>query len=194
MASNIVLTEEKFESAWNEFEENLKIAKIDSFFDKDSLKEDLKNATAAMSIDSGCCYNGSLIVHINLLTKLAKRLAKMVSLSLPIDEKSLLKVCLTQHLSKIKIFIPNTNTWEINNRGLLFKFNDLPGKLKFGERSLLICSNLGITYTAEEWEAMRVLDNLDEFQYYNSSHLSLIIKQANELAYTLEKTQIKNGN
>lgn len=189
MATQRVLTNERFQEEWNYFYSNLTKASLTDFFNIEELKESLKTATCALSEDTGCAYYGALLVHINLFTRLALRIAKMVSNTFPMEESSLLKVCCLMHLSKIDMFEPNTNAWEVEKRGLSFKFKDIDGRLKFGERSLLNAVTKGIKFTPIEWEAMESLDNSDESKNgkYFDSILTIIVRQANELAYAIEK-------
>ena len=91
------------------------------------------------------------------------------------------------------MYEPNDTQWEITNRGANYTFSkNLDGKLKFGERSILNAMNLGVKLTAEEFEAIKCLDNeKDGVNKYGDSILSTIVRQANELAYAIEKE--KNG-
>ena len=184
----ISINNEQFESEFLTFWDNLISCGIDKYFNKTEFKPQLKTATCALSEDTGCGYPGSLLVHINLITALAKRIAKMVSGTFSIDEKSLVKICLLMHLSKIEMYVPNDNQWEIERRGLNYKFAELDGKLKFGERSILNATNKGIKLNAEEFEAIKCLDNEKEgISKYGDSILTTIVRQANELAYAIEK-------
>ena len=86
------------------------------------------------------------------------------------------------------MYIENENEWEIKNRGLLFKFTkDLEGCLKGGERSALEALNNGIQLTPTEFEAIKALDDEDSTKNPFKSILTTIVKQANELAYAIEK-------
>ena len=187
------LKEEEFTNEWVTFCTNLEKAGITEKYDHDRLKEQLKVASGALSEDTGIAYPGALICHINLFTAIAQRIAKMVAGTFSIDEKSLLKVCLLQHLSKIYMYVPNDNEWRVKNLGENFKFAELDGNLKFGERSIYCATLHGITFTPEEWEAMESLDKAKEGNNmkYAECILSTIIRQANELAYAIEKERIK---
>lgn len=154
---------------------------------------ELYNAPAGLSEDTGNAFPCGLVMHCNTVLKLAKRIAKMVALTFPIDEKSLVKVCLLHQIGKTKMFIENDDSWGIK-RGFKYKFAETEGVLKVGERSLCICGNAGIKFTPIEFEAMRVLDK-DGDELKSSKHLinilSLIVLQANELAYAIEKEKVK---
>jgi hypothetical protein len=119
---------------------------------------------------------------------LAQRLAKMVSGTFQVDETSLLKICCIMHLSKRHIYEINDNEWEIKNRGLNFKFKkDVEACLKGGERSALEALNNGVKLTPTEFEAIKSLDNTENDSTVYKSIMTIVIKQANELGYAIEK-------
>ena len=134
---------------------------------------ELYNAPAGLSEDTGNAFPCGLVMHCNTVLKLAKRIAKMVALTFPIDEKSLVKVCLLHQIGKTKMFIENDDSWGLK-RGFKYKFAETEGVLKVGERSLCICSNAGIKFTPIEFEAMRVLDK-DGDELKSSKHLINIL-------------------
>lgn len=134
--------------------------------------------------NSGLAYEGSLINAVFVLIKTAMEINKLVPEEKRPSVESIVKVGLLQHISKVLLFSPNENEWEIKNRGIYFKYNQLKGALRTGERSTYIATNCGIQFTEEEFEAMSSIDkvsNDDNYTKYYSSALSTIIKQANEL-------------
>ena len=192
-----VLTEKKYEAAWNSFWKRVQEVNLNEFLDEETLKEQLRNASGAINEDSGVAYPGGLITHINITTAFAEKLFNIVSTepfdALKVDWNSLLRVILLMHLSKIEMYEPNDNAWEVEKRGFNFKFAELKGKLKFGERSILYANNHGIKLTGEEFEAIRCIDKKSEGTGNEmfDSKLSLIVRQANELAYAFEKERNK---
>lgn len=183
------LTDEEFNKEWVTFCGNMEKVGITKNYNLEKLESQLRCASGALSEDTGIAYPGALICHINLFTAIAQRISKMVAGTFAIDEKSLLKVCLLQHLSKIYMYQPNDNEWRVKNLGENFKFAELEGNLKFGERSIYCASLHGITFTPNEWEAMECMDKAKESNgmKYAECILSTIIRQANELAYAIEK-------
>jgi hypothetical protein len=114
-----------------------------------------------------------------------------------ISKAQLVKVCLLQHLSKIEMYEKNDNQWEIEKRGMLYKFAETEGCLKFGERSALSALNLGVKLSPVEFEAICALDKEGEEaknRKYVISILSTIVRQANELAYTIERERYNKLN
>lgn len=184
------LSTEVFEKEWNTFKGYMAKTGLGGICEEE-LKQELLTASCALNEDTGCAYGGALIHHANLTTAIALRIAKMVSASLPVDEASLIKVCCLQHLSKIEMFEPNDNQWEIEKRGMAYKFTKLEGRLKFGERSILRAMNMGIRFSPAEWEAMRSLDNIDDDKAarFVDNPLAMIVRMSNELAYQIEKTK-----
>ena len=87
------ISNENFEKEFNVFWENVTFAQLNAdttrFPAKETMKAKLQEATCALSEDTGCAYPGALLVHINLMTALAKRIAKMVSGTFTISEQSL---------------------------------------------------------------------------------------------------------
>lgn len=182
------LTEEQKNSAWVQFFTVFSNLGLDKHYDVDVLKEELFNSPCSINEEMGTAYKGALLMHINMTMALAQRLSKMISGTFQIDETSLLKVCVLMHLSKRHMYIENDNEWEIKNRGLNFKFRkDMEGCLKGGERSALEALNNGVNLTPIEFEAIKSLDMPESESTTFKSIMTIVIKQANELGYAIEK-------
>ena len=178
--------------------EELKSKNINLFFNKlnnlgidtekmeATLKDKLENASFSMNADSNCAYDGSLIhIVLRTFTPIAIKLNEILPEEIRVDLKSLIKVCLLINISKSEMFVKNDNQWEVEKRGILYKYAKSEVALKMGARSILLCQELGITFTPEEFEAMLILDKDDsdlQSKFY-SNPLSVIIKQANELTH-----------
>ena len=148
-------------------------------------ENNLKNATFAINSDMGMAYDGSLInIILRKVTKYAVLINQMLPENVKVNEESLVKVCLLHQISKAIMFEENDSTWEKTNRGLLYKYSELEGSLRCGERSAYICLSNGVQFTPEEYEAMRIMDKDSEDTYtkFYSSPIATIVKQANELA------------
>ena len=195
---NFTLTEENFNKEWVTFWGNMQLANLAERFNEEQLKNSLKEAAGALSIETGIAYPGALLVHINLFTNIAERLAKMVCGTFPnITKEQLVKVCCLQHLSKIEMYEPNDNQWEIEKRGFVYKFAETEGCLKFGERSALTALNAGVKLTPTEFEAICCLDKDGEDaknRKYIVDILSMIVRQGNELAYAIEREKFNKLN
>lgn len=182
------LSEEQANVAWAQFEEIFTNLGLAEHYDMDVLKSELLSSPCAVNAEYGTAYKGALLMHINMTAALAQRIAKMISGTFQIDDDSLLKVCYLMHLSKRHLYVENDNEWEIKNRGLNFKFRKgIEGCLKGGERSALEALNFGVSITPIEFEAIKSLDDTDTTANAYKSILTTIIKQANELAFAIEK-------
>ena len=153
---------------------------LERFFGKD-----LTNGTYSLANkDNTVCGDGHLLNTIlRTLTPIALNLNKLLPEEKQANTESLLKTCLLHQISKCTMMIPNDNKWEIETRGMLYKFNnDYPYALKMGMRSLAMCINCGITLTENEIEAIANLDRDDDKQVkFHSSPLSIVLRQAIEL-------------
>ena len=192
----MTLSDEQKNLAWSQFYEIFEIAGLTSYYDMDKLKDELLSSPCAVNDEAGTAYKGALVTHINMTCALAQRLAKMVSGTFQVDETSLLKICCIMHLSKRHIYEVNDNEWEIKNRGLNFKFRKgLEGVLKGSERSIIEAMNNGAKLTETEFEAIKSFDEIDANNNMYKSIYTTIVRQANELAYAIEKeryNKIKN--
>lgn len=192
------LTQEQAYTEWVKFYWVFEKLGLTKNYDMEKLKTELLSSPCAVSEEMGTAYKGALLIHINMVMALAQRVAKMISGTFEIDENTLLKSIAIMHLSKRLVYVENDNDWEIKNRGLMFKFaKGVEGCLKGGERSALEALNNGVKLTPIEFEAITCLD--DDVEASKKPFLSIyttVIRQANELAYAIEKeryNKIKNA-
>ena len=157
-------------------------------------EQKVMTASFATNKDSGLAYDGSFVQTTLMLTKYAVEINNLLPDEKKANKEELIKVCLISQISKVVMFEPNTNQWEVTNRGILYGFNEgLEGALRPGERSILICNNAGVKFTAHELEGMRILDkgNDDNYAKFFSCALATIVKQANELITLTYSEKIK---
>ena len=148
------------------------------------------DAPFANTSDTGFAYRGSLVETVLNITKYAVKINGLLPNDKQATLDSIVKVGLLHHLAKVLLYLPNDNSWEITNRGMVYKYNsDLLGALRVGERSTLLACNAGIKFAEFEFEAMRIMDksNDDTYSKYYSSSLSTVIKQANEIITLINK-------
>lgn len=140
--------------------------------------------------DTGFAYKGSLVEALLDITTYAVKINNLLPKDKQAKLESIVKVGLLHHLAKVLLYEENDNSWEVNNRGMIYKYADnLEGALRVGERSTLIACNAGVKFTEIEFEAMRIMDktNDDNYSKYYSSSLSTVIKQANEIITLITK-------
>lgn len=146
----------------------------------------IMEASFGMTKDSGCAYSGAFLENVLRISDIAMNINDNI---FPEEKrvvpKSIYRVVLLQHLSKVTMYENNTNQWEIDNRGILYKFRDTNVVLKGGERVILLLLKSGIQdITEEEYEAIRIIDKMKEDDFAITKHISTlacIIKQANEI-------------
>jgi len=154
--------------------------------------DSIRNASFAMSENSGASYQGSLLdvvltnlcviaVHINDFAFGKNEKEKDRHPYLLVDKKSLMKVLLLQHISKAMMFTPSKEQWKIN-KGMNYEFNNkLATTLKLGERSIFMCQECGIKLTEEEYDAMKICDKDEEKNNSFVTPLAELIKTANQM-------------
>ena len=155
----------------------------------------LANASFTNLSDSGAAYDGSLIKNIIKINQMAKKINGLLPDNMKVPEESLFKVCMLSQISKAVMFERNDNNWEVEKRGILYKFTDVKGALRTGERSILIAMNAGVKFTVEEYEAMKICDRMiddDNMVRFFSSPLSVVVKQAIELTILTNKESVIN--
>lgn len=146
----------------------------------------IKTSPFGLSETSGSAYEGALIdITLNMLCVLAvninNNVFKKSNPLLKVENRSLVRVLLMQHISKAVMFTKETDQWKVQ-KGYPYKFNDtLDTIMKCGERSIYLCMRYGIKLTEEEFEAIRIIDKDEEKVTSFSSPLSTIVKIANQL-------------
>ena len=95
------------------------------------------------------------------------------------------------HIAKSIRLTPNDNTWEVEKRGLVYKYNENNPSIRNGLQSMMMAVECGISFDTDEVEAMTSIDrDLTDMQSrFHSSLFSIIIRQANELTYAEFKTK-----
>ena len=159
-------------------------------------RELLTDATFGMNADNGLAFEGSLInTLLYKLTPYAIKINDLFPEELRVDKNSLVKVCLLHQIAKAIRIIKNDNDWEINNRGILYKYAKNQPSIRTGLHSLVMAQNCGITFTPEEAEAMTINDRdlSDDQARWHSSIFASIVRQANEMVY-LEANNSKTNN
>ena len=155
-----------------------------------NLGENLKNGTFSLSKESGLCGDGTLLETVlKKLTPYAVKLNSLFPEEKRVEQSTLVKVCLLHQIAKAVRVIPNNNQWEIEKRGLLYKYAPNQPSIRTGLYSLVLAQSFGINFTPEEAEAMTIndMDLTDEQSRWHSSRLSSIVRIANEMTYLQER-------
>ena len=190
----MIMTDEIRNKNYSLFLKKLQELDIDTSLLEERLSTTLPTATFTHSNENGLAYDGSLLhVVLRILTPYAVKLNNLLPEDIKLPQETIVKVCLLQHLAKAEFIIPNDNNWEVEKRGLLYKYAKSDVSLKLGMKSIILAQECGISFTPHEIEAMIALDRdpSDEQARFFSSPLSTIIRQANELTF-LTNRLIKN--
>lgn len=182
-----MITEELKEKNFNLFLSKLeKIGVSKESFESEEISVKIKNATFALTNENDLAFDGSLLhVILRTLTPYAVKINELLPEGKRVDNDSLIKICFLHQLSKATTIVKNDNEWEIEKRGMVYKYAPSTVALKMGMKSLLLAQSLGVTFTEEEAEAMIILDRSDvdtQAKFYSGT-LATIIKQAAELTY-----------
>lgn len=158
--------------------------KTSLLFDVLGGEEAVMNASFGMTLDSGSAYEGAFVKNSLEIADYASKLNKLLPEELQVTNASIYKVALLHHIGKILMYEKNANDWEVKNRGIIYKFKDEDkNALRCGEVSLYYLNQVGVQFTLDEFEAMRVIDKVnagdDSIRWYGSI-LSTLIRQANE--------------
>ena len=148
--------------------------------------EFIKEGSFTHSNENGCAYCGSLLeIILKTLTPYAVKLNELLPEEKRVDKNVLVKICLLHQLAKSIRLVPNDNSWEVEKRGFVFKYNNELPSIRTGLHSLIMCQNCGIEFTAEEAEAMTVNDRdlTDDQARWHSSITATFVRQASELTY-----------
>lgn len=135
--------------------------------------------------DTGFAHDGSLMeVSLRKLGAYAVKLNMLFPEELRVDQNSIVKVALLQHLSKAIRLKKSTDEWRVKNLGELYVYERNIPAIGTGVHSVAICNECGIKLTPLEVEAMISIDRNEatdpQFKSY-SNMLTHIIKIANEL-------------
>jgi hypothetical protein len=153
------------------------------------LGEDLIKAPASTFEHLHNAFEGGLVDH-------SLRVAKhMVYINqnnlideLKVSEKSLLKVALLHGIGKVKLYVPETNPWQRENRGKFYDFNSDLVSMRVGERSVYYALTSGIDLTDEEYAAIVNYDKVDDVQSeWHNTTLGDLLRLAIKLAIMEEK-------
>lgn len=158
--------------------------------------EQLMVSPVAPSLESGLAYPGAVLFHTIMVYHYARRIAAMLKSVYEVNEQQLAKVVALHQLGKVGMYTPNTEDWQVKKLGKVYTFVEQGVCLKTGDLTKLMCSNAGISFTPEEYEALSIMDKTpEEYESMNKfrSHLSTILRTANDLAYLVARERAKQN-
>ena len=184
------------EEAFVSYMDIYKLANIDVELSNIVNLDEFKNSPAAPSLDSGVAYDGALMFHTIMVWHFANKLLPIYNSIAPINVQSLAKVIALHQLGKVGMFTPNADDWSVKKLGKVYNFTETGVCLKTCERSKMLCGNVGVAFTPEEYEAMTILDKTAE-EYENMTkfrtHLSTLLKISSDMAYAVARERYKKS-
>lgn len=181
----MISTEQK-EKNYNLFLKKLSQVGVNCEKIKEVYGSRILNGTFTNTNENGNAYDGSLLeIILWKLTPYAIKINELLPNEKQVDKSVLIKMCLLHQLAKAVKLIPNDNNWEVEKRGLIYKYDNSLPSIRTGLHSLIMCQECGITFNAEEAEVMTVNDRdlSDDQARWHSSVMATVIRQASELTY-----------
>ncbi len=155
------------------------------------LGQEFVNAPASTATNLHNAFDGGLIAHLLLTTKYAVSINNSLPENLQVEIGSLIKVCLLHQIGKAKLYKPIVSKWH-NERGINYEFNEELTSMRVGERSTIYALSNGVTLSETEFQAIinHDKDDSDKQAKWHSATISVILRQANELAILEEKLTV----
>lgn len=134
-------------------------------------------------------YPGGLVDHIFTITKYAVEINNLLPTKLRVDVQSLIKVCFLHQIGKTYLYKLCESEWHRENQGKMYDYVENLIAMRIGERSIFYCTKYCVDLTEEEYQAIINFDKPEDDQQskWHSETLSVILRQANELAIIEEK-------
>lgn len=185
------------QEAYVQFKELYDFAEIGVELESIAPMEELMKTPAAPTSDSGLAYEGAILFHTIMVWYYVKKVASLYKAVYEISDKALAKVTVLHQLGKVGMFSPNTDDWQVKKLGKVYSFVDTDYCLKTGDRTRMLCSNAGIKFTPEEYEAVAIMDKTgdeyDKMVKYRTP-LSTVLRTANDIAFTVAQERYKQAN
>ncbi len=181
-----MITKEIQEKNLKLFFKKLQQLGIDTQSLEETYGEEIMKGSFTNTNESGNAYEGSFLeIILKTLTPYAIKLNELLPEDKRVDRNTLIKICLLHQISKCVRLEPNDNQWEVEKRGIVFKYKSSNPSIRTGLHSLMLCINCGIYFSVSESEAMTVNDRdlTDDQARWHSSIMATIIRQASELTY-----------
>lgn len=168
---------------------------IDTSSFDERLGDKLLNCPYGLKESTNGAFDGAMIHFVlRTLTPYAIKINSLLPTNLQQPQESIIKTCLLSQLAKCEMIEPNDNEWEIEKRGILYKWSESQVALKMGLKSIILAQELGVNFSIQEIEAITNMERQDDEQVkFFSSPLFIILKQATELT-NLEIKNLKNKN
>ena len=154
------------------------------------LGQDIVSAPCSTMTSLNNAFEGGLLAHTLLVTKIAVSINDTLPESLKVDKTSLVKVCCLHQIGKTFLYKPCTSEWHKTHQGKMYEYNEELVSMRVGERSAYYAFSCGVELTETEYASIVLYDkdNDDTQAKYFNSMLGDLLKIANTLAIKEENT------
>ena len=158
---------------------------------KEFLGEEIYSSPASTMKNMYGAYPGGLINHILLVTKYAMNINSLLPEKNKVEDSSIIKVCFLFQIGKVHLYKLCESEWHRNNQGKMYDYNEDLVSMRVGERSAYYSINNGVSLSEEEYQSIINFDKPedDKMSKFHGSTLSIILRQANELAIIEQKSE-----
>lgn len=161
------------------------------------LGEGLYTSPASPQLSLNNCFPGGLMDHMIRVAKYISNINKLLPQSLQQEQTTLIKVAFLSQIGKIGLYKSCTSEWHQKNQGKYYDYNEDLIAMSIGERSAYIILKSGGKLEDYEYQAIinitKDLTKDNQAKYY-SDVVSVLLKQAVELASIEEKEKLKKFN
>lgn len=168
------------------------IQKYNLFTDnlKDFLGEAFYEAPASTLTSLHNAFTGGLVDHLIKVAKYGALINEMLPEGVKQEKEAVLKVCFLSEIGKTFQYKVCESEWHRKNQGKMYDFNEDLTSMRVGERSAFYALKHGVNLSEVEYQALINFEKSEDDKQakWYSSPLTIILKQAIELAIVEEKT------
>lgn len=161
--------------------------------------ESYVTAPASSRTEYHGCYPGGLLVHSLDVTKVLRKLAKLLAPG-KFSDDSLAMVGLFHDLGKAtdggdnEVYLPNPSQWHREKLGALYEVNKDIVHMTVADRSIFVLQKFGVELSNEEFLAIRLADaqnvRENEAYRYKEPDLALLLQFANGWSERQQKAAV----
>lgn len=161
-----------------------------------NLGEELFTCPASTMSSLHYAYDGGLVDHLLKVASYAVRIASTLPEAYRPSLESVMRVSLLSEIGKVGAYTPCTSDWHRKNQGKMYEFVEGKVSLRVGQRSVYQLWNAGVSLSEAEYQAILAHDANtaeDAMIKWHAEPLTVVLRQAIELAIIDEKFEQKNG-
>jgi hypothetical protein len=160
-----------------------------------ALGDNLFRCPASTMINLHNAFEGGLVDHLLTVAKYAVNINNSLPENMRCGLESVLKVSLLCEIGKVGKYKPTENEWKKKN-GTVYEFIEDEVSLSIGQRSVYFLNITDNPLDMDEYQAINTFDvntEMNAMVKWHSTTLTVILRQAIELAIMEEKFKYKHG-